>query len=596
MATVPGAPPAPKPAPTPELPARRRAKRKKSPLPRIVGIAALFAIAWFAWVKTHPAVDPYANVLTAKVTRGDLVETVTATGTISAQTGYRINIGAQITGVIKHLYADVGTHVQKNQVIAQLDLPDVQATYQAAIATYQAAIQAYNQQASGVAQTNTQTAQAIAAAKATLQSDIAALGAADANYKQQVVQTPSDIKRAQTAVTAATAALATAKSNLAQTKADTDLELQTARDTVTSATANEVNSKLTLIRNQDLLQKGYVAQSIVDQAQATETANTAAVSSAKQNLGLVQQKVAADLETATDAVTTAEQNLDASKAALQAAQAEVYTTASRQADMNNAAHVVQQGQANLQTALGNIANNTIKSQAVQQAKSQMLAAAENVKVAKAQWDKTFIRSPIKGTVLALSVYEGETVAAGLAAPTLISVANLDKLETDAYVDETDIGKVKLHQTATTSVDAFPKHKFTGHVFKIAAGSTIQSGVVTYDTSITLDNPGHRLLPDMTASATINIGTKHDVLLVPSEAVKQTLHGANVTVITRRRGQISTQVKKVKTGASDGVNTEIREGLKEGEEVVRAGLPTAGGPNRQQSAFGPPGGGGGGGRR
>jgi RND family efflux transporter MFP subunit len=552
-------------------------------------------VAYFVWVKTHPPENPYANVLTAKVARGDLVESVNATGTIAAQTGYRVNIGAQITGVIEHLYADVGTRLKKGQVIADLYLPDIRATYEAAIATYKASIQAYEQQLSGVGQTKTQTAQAIAAAKATLQSDISALSAADAAFKQQVVQTPADIKKAQTGVTAASAALATAKSNLNQTVADTELELQTARDAQTTAVANEVNSKLMLTRNQDLLQKGFVAQSVVDQAQATETANLASVSSAKQNLGLVQQKVTADLETARNAVTTAQQNLDAANAALAAAQAEVYTTAARQADMNNASHVVQQGQANVQTALGNIANVAIKSESVRQAEAQMKAAAQQVAVAKAQWDKTFIRSPIDGTVLALSVQQGETIAAGLSAPTLISVCNLDKLETDAYVDETDIGKVRMLQGATTAVDAFPKHKFTGHVFKIASGSTIQSGVVTYDVSISLDNPGHRLKPDMTASATINIGTRHGVLLVPAEAVKQTLHGATVTVITRNHGHVETQVKKVRTGASDGVNTEIREGLTEGEEVVRAGLPTTG-PNRQQSAFGPPGGGGGGGGR
>ena len=105
-----------------------------------------------------------------------------------------------------------------------------------------------------------------------------------------------------------------------------------------------------------------------------------------------------------------------------------------------------------------------------------------------------------------------------------------------------------------------------------------------------------LKPDMTANVTVNIGTRHNVLIVPAEAVKQTLKGATVTVMTHNNGKVQIQVKQVRTGASDGVNTEIRSGLNEGEVVVRAGLPTSSGPNGQRSAFGSPSGGGGGGGR
>src|ERR1700722_4477602 len=89
-------------------------------------------IAAVVWSRTRGS-GANAGIITAVVTRGDLTETVTGTGSIEAQTGAQVHIGSQITGVIKHLYTDVGSHVQAGQLIAQLDLPDLQDTYQGAV-------------------------------------------------------------------------------------------------------------------------------------------------------------------------------------------------------------------------------------------------------------------------------------------------------------------------------------------------------------------------------------------------------------------------------------------------------------------------------
>ena len=91
--------------------ARRRGKRKSRLIPIAIGVVVIVAAAWVGWAKTHQGNDPTKNLLTAKVTRGDLMETVSATGSISAQTGAQVKIGSQITGRIKRLYADVGSSV-----------------------------------------------------------------------------------------------------------------------------------------------------------------------------------------------------------------------------------------------------------------------------------------------------------------------------------------------------------------------------------------------------------------------------------------------------------------------------------------------------
>jgi len=384
------------------------------------------------------------------------------------------------------------------------------------------------------------------------------------------------------------------------------------------------------------------------------------VQSATKNVNLVRQKIDADLQSAKDGVAQAQEALNSSKAALESAQAGTFSVKARQADVENARARVRQAEASLRLAQGNTTQDILKQQDVQQARDAVQQAQATVDYNRAQLDKTVIKSPITGTVLQLASQQGETLAAGLSAPTLIIVADLSRLQVDAFVDETDIGKIHVGQGADITVDAFAKRVFKGHVAKIASGSTIQQGVITYDVTIALDgirkgeggaggrqgrrgkpgqagaaaggpgvgpgaeagsrsaaadnagggrpagNPMQMLKPDMTASVTIQTGVRKDVLLVPSEAVKVGKRGTTVTLLTKQDGKDVPTPTKVKTGGSDGTFTEIREGVKEGDKVVLAGLdqgPKGFGP---QSPFGPAGGnrgggaggggGGGGGRR
>jgi HlyD family secretion protein len=537
----------------------------------LAGLALAAGLGGWAWTRTHPGDDLAGELLTAPVTRGDLIETVSATGSVSAQTGAQVKIGSQITGRIKKLYADVGSHVRAGQVIAELDLPDIQAQLGQAAANLATARTKLVQQETGVSMQRTQTSSAVQQAREAVRGAQAKLAAATAAARLQSAQTPADIKRAKTALAVAQAALSTAKSNLAQVQASANLQIATAQEQLKQAQANAHNSALNLRRLQALLQKGFVAASTVDEAQAAATVNQSQVDAAQQNVQLVTAKVAADLQAARDQVVQAQQNVGAAQAALAAAQAGTYQDAAKLADVNDARAQVRQAEANLKTALANTTNNVLKQQDVQQAREAVHLAQAQVDYAKAQVQKTYIRTPISGTVLQLAAQQGETLAAGLSAPTLIIVADLDRLQVDAFVDETDIGKVRVGQKADMTVDAFPHHHFKGRVVKIAAGATIQQGVVTYEVTVAIRDRKHRLRPDMTASTTIDTGTRSNVLLVPSEAIKLGVRGTTVNVLTREYGRTRVERQRVKMGGSDGVYTEIRQGLHEGQTVVLAGL-------------------------
>ena len=275
------------------------------------------------------------------------------------------------------------------------------------------------------------------------------------------------------------------------------------------------------------------------------------------------------------------------------------------ANLNDAKNQLAQARSALATAQANTIQDKLKQQDVLQAEEAVRVGLATYQYNLAQQDKSIIRSPIAGTVLNLAVQQGETLAAGLASPTVIVVADLHRLQVDAYVDETDIGKIKLGQDASVIVDAFPKKTFKGKVVKVAAGSTIQQGVVTYDVTIALtqkdiDDRKRKLLPDMTVNVTLQTGKLTNVLVVPSVAIKVSTKGSTVNVLTHKDGKPVVTPTKVSTGGNDEANTEIRKGLNEGDVVILAGLDNANKNQGPQSPFGPKqgsggGGGGGGGR-
>ncbi len=204
-------------------------------------------------------------------------------------------------------------------------------------------------------------------------------------------------------------------------------------------------------------------------------------------------------------------------------------------------------------------------QALKEAKQQYLSAKRAYQQAKVLYSYAFIYSPISGVVSSVSTQQGETVVAGLNAPTFITVVDLHRLQVDAYVDETDIGKVKPGQKATFVVDAYPDKVFKGVVETIYPGAIIRNNVVFYDVKIRIETPYYGLLkPDMTADVTIQVGKKRGVLVVPASAVKVGIDGKSY-VMVKEKGKWVKRV--VETGWESEGKVEIVKGLKEGEVVA-----------------------------
>ncbi|HEY4362666.1 MAG TPA: efflux RND transporter periplasmic adaptor subunit [Bryobacteraceae bacterium] len=157
---------------------------------------------------------------------------------------------------------------------------------------------------------------------------------------------------------------------------------------------------------------------------------------------------------------------------------------------------------------------------VQTANSQVAQQKANVEQAQLDLTHTKIISPVDGTVIARNMDAGQTVAASFSAPTIFNIAkDLTKMQVDANIDESDIGRVKLDQPVTFTVDAFPGQVFMGAVTQIREAATNVQNVITYDVVIKFDNSDLKLFPGMTANVRILTDRQTDVLKMPNAALR-----------------------------------------------------------------------------
>jgi len=376
----------------------------------------------------------------AQMERGSLTAAVSATGSLNAVV--TVQVGSQVSGMIKELLVDFNSVVKKGQIIAQID-PQI----------FEAQV---NQ------------------AKADLQTSKAAV----LNQSATVEKAKADVENARAA--------------LAQGKAMT-----------AKSDAAQADAKRIFERNAELFKRNLIAQADRDTAEANYDQAVAQTESSRAN----ERALAAAIE-------SSQAQLRVQEAALQSARAQV--------DQKTAA--LAQAQANL--------------------------------------NYTTIRAPVDGVVVSRAVDVGQTVAASLQAPTLFTIAqDLTKMQVETSVDEADIGRIKVEDRATFTVDAFSGQTFTGVVTQIRKAAQIVQNVVTYTVIISVENPGGRLLPGMTANVKLVYAEKPSVLKVPNAALRFRPAGADAGPTTPARPSGSST-----PGRADGsgrVAEDMRDGLVSG---------------------------------
>jgi len=182
-----------------------------------------------------------------------------------------------------------------------------------------------------------------------------------------------------------------------------------------------------------------------------------------------------------------------------------------------------------------------------------------------------IRSPMDGLILSRDVEVGDAVSSilvlGSQATLVMAMGDVSEVYVLGKVDEADIGQVYLGQQARIVVEAFKEKKFVGEVTKISPFGVEVDNVTTFEVRVSIKNPGGELKTNMTANAEIILEEKKNVVLVPESAVVYDRdRNASLEVPDASADDGKRQVA-VTLGISNGVKTEIVDGIDEGGQVV-----------------------------
>jgi HlyD family secretion protein len=346
-------------------------------------------------------------------------------------------------------------------------------------------------------------------------------------------------------------------------------------------------------------------QAKVDQA----TANVESARAAVANTQAVVQQALAGIQAANSALAAAQANVVKAQAVTEDAKVKVARRVIMVKQGADAKEDLETAQTTYSSAVADhdalVAQQHAVEDSVKVAKAQLNVANSLLTANQAQvkqfsaalqstqidLDHTLIKAPVDGVVVSRNVDVGQTVAASLAAPTLFLIAqDLTKMQVDTNVSEADVGRVRVNQPATFTVDAYPTQVFTGNVTSIRKAPINVANVITYDAVIGVSNPDLKLFPGMTANVKILVNQRLNVLKVSNAALRY--HPASeattapVATNARRGGAPEKAVwildpnnkphrVVLTTGESDGTNTEVLTGdLKDGDSTITAVLATA----------------------
>ena len=203
----------------------------------------------------------------------------------------------------------------------------------------------------------------------------------------------------------------------------------------------------------------------------------------------------------------AKSDLDTAQATYDAAVAQLDSTRAREQALSSAIQ-------------SSIAQLRVVDASLESARAQVKQKDAALRQAQVDLDHTTIRAPVDGVVVSRQVDVGQTVAASLQAPVLFTIAqDLTQMQVETSVDEADIGRIKLDDRATFTVDAFPGETFTGNVNQIRKAAQVVQNVVTYTVVVAVMNPAGKLVPGMTANVKLVTAQKPSVLKIPNSALR-----------------------------------------------------------------------------
>jgi HlyD family secretion protein len=205
------------------------------------------------------------------------------------------------------------------------------------------------------------------------------------------------------------------------------------------------------------------------------------------------------------------------------------------------------------------------------AKAQVAQAQAALERAEEDLRYATIVSPMDGLVLSRDVEVGDAVSSililGSQATLIMTLGDVSEVYVKGKVDEADISKVYLGQSARIVVESLKDKKFQGKVTKISPLGVEKENVTTFEVRVSIQNPTGELKANMSANAEIILEEKHDVLMVPEAAVIYDKDRHTFLETPDPASKTGRRKLAAKLGISNGIKTELIEGFKEGQQVI-----------------------------
>lgn len=463
-----------------------------------------------------------ASVLLATAGPKRLAQTLEVVGTLESPRV--VTLSSEVSGRIAFLAKREGDAVQAGETLLRIDPGELCAAVQ--------------QQEAALAEAKARLAQA----RATRETTRVGVASGIEQQSALVMSAQAELEQAQQSQAAQ---IATAKSGVADAAARVEaskVTIANAKNDEANARANLENLKARAARAKALLEKGFIAAQVVDDAQTALQ---------------VQQGL---VDSAHGRVTAAQSALESAKAVLSAAENQVVVMEKKGiADIAVARARKQQAQSALTLARSNRSQTTAYQENLAALRQGAAAVEAQLAQAKARLADTELRSPSAGTITTRAFDEGSTVTAG---QPILTIQSLGWLYVTASVPAEQSALVGRGTSATVLLDAYPEERFRATVAELNPRADPQSRQFTI--RLKLDNASGKLKPGMYARVQIQTRAVDADVVVPTDAVKTTAKNTTITVVNPDN---IAQIRDVKLGMKQGGEVQVLSGVTAGEKVI-----------------------------
>jgi len=230
-----------------------------------------------------------------------------------------------------------------------------------------------------------------------------------------------------------------------------------------------------------------------------------------------------------------------------------------------------------------------------QAQANVIRVRTSVSIAQQRLDEARVTAPVAGTVISKTVSLGQVIQSATSVmgggSTIVTMADLSRVQMRAFMNETDIGKISSGQEARVVVDAFPDRVFRGSVEKVEPQAVIQQSVTMFPVIISLPNNERLLLPGMNGEVSVNVESKLNVIAVRNDAVRTMRDAASTAAMLGIDS--ATFASAMQSGRTAGEATAAAADTAKGRSVAvagdsaRGGAPASGRPSSGRPSSGRP---------